>query len=348
MKAFHGVSGTKYLNSLIMRLLIVYIILFLFSFFLTFFIRKLAITKSILDFPSERSSHKNPTPKGGGLAVAVVWFTGLLYFYLTNNIDDKLFFSFLPGILLVVIGIIDDIIAIRPLYRLIFQLIVSSIAISIIGGLQKMDFGFYVVGNKLILTIIAILGTMWFINLFNFLDGIDGYIGMEVVFISSSVIILFNDRIAPLLLVSTLGFLIWNWQPAKIFIGDVGSTLLGFNTAIFSIYYQNTSKSSLLIWLMLSSVFWFDATLTLYRRYKNKEPLSVPHRKHAYQRIVQAGFSHQKTVMLGFVLNLIILLLAYFSLKMGKFIIPFFMLDIFLLYIVTRQIDKKMKFVRSG
>jgi len=189
---------------------------------------------------------------------------------------------------------------------------------------------------------------MWFINLFNFLDGIDGYIGMEVVFITSAVILLFNDRVAPLLLVSTLGFLIWNWQPAKIFIGDVGSTLLGFNIAIFSIYYQNASKSSLLIWLMLSSVFWFDATLTLYRRYKNKEQLSVPHKKHAYQRIVQAGFSHQKTVIFGFVLNLLILLIAYFSLKMNKFLIPFFILNIFLLYLVTRRIDKKMRFVWRG
>ena len=328
-----------------MSLSIVYIFLFVLSFFLTFFIRKLAITKAILDFPSERSSHKNPTPKGGGLAVAVVWFTGLLYFYLTNNIDIRLFFSFLPGVLLVVIGIIDDIIAIRPLYRLISQLIVSSIAIFIIGGLEKLDFGFYTLENKFILTILALLGTMWFINLFNFLDGIDGYIGMEVVFITSSVILLFNDRIAPLLLVSTLGFLIWNWQPAKIFIGDVGSTLLGFNIAIFSIYYQNGSKSSLLIWLMLSSVFWFDATLTLYRRYRNKEQLSAPHKKHAYQRIVQAGFSHQKTVISGFALNLIILVLAYLSLKMNKLLIPFFMLNISLLYYVTRQIDKKKKFI---
>jgi UDP-N-acetylmuramyl pentapeptide phosphotransferase/UDP-N-acetylglucosamine-1-phosphate transferase len=298
-----------------MKLPVFYIILFLFSFILTFVIRKLAITISILDVPSERSSHKNPTPKGGGLAVAVVWFTGLLYFYLTKNIDDRLFFSFLPGILLVVIGIIDDIVAIRPLYRLIFQFIVSSIAVFMLGGLEKLDLGFYVVENRTVLTVLALLGTIWFINLFNFLDGIDGYIGMEVVFISSSMILLFNDRITPLLLAATLGFLIWNWQPAKIFIGDVGSTLLGFNIAIFSIYYQNISKSSLLIWLMLSSLFWFDATLTLYRRYRHKEPLIIPHRKHAFHRIVKAGFSHQKTVLLGFAINLVILLITYISVR---------------------------------
>jgi len=327
-----------------MKLLIVYIILFLLSLFLTLFIRSLAIRKSILDFPNERSSHKNPTPKVGGLAVAIVWFLGLFYLYITNNIDHKLFFSFIPGVLLVVIGIIDDIIAIKPLYRLIFQLIVSGIALFILGGLGKLNLGFFTVENRLILSILALLGTMWFINLFNFLDGIDGYIGMEVVFITSSAILLFNDRIAPVLLASTLGFLIWNWQPAKIFMGDVGSTLLGFNIAVFSIYYQNTSKSSLLIWLMLSSVFWFDATLTLFRRYKKKEPLIVPHKKHAFHRIVQSGFTHQKTVIYAFSLNLIILGLAYSSIKINNLLLPLFFLNILLLYFVIRQIDKRKAF----
>jgi UDP-N-acetylmuramyl pentapeptide phosphotransferase/UDP-N-acetylglucosamine-1-phosphate transferase len=328
-----------------MKLPVIYIILFLCSFLLTFLIRKLAITISIVDVPSERSSHKNPIPKGGGLAVAVVWFAGLLYFYLTKNMDERLFFSFLPGILLVVIGIIDDIVAIRPLYRLIFQFIVSSIAVFILGGLEKLDLGFYVIENRTVLTVLALLGTIWFINLFNFLDGIDGYIGMEVVFISSSAVLLFNDRIAPLLLAATLGFLIWNWQPAKIFLGDVGSTLLGFNIAIFSIYYQNSSISSLLVWLMLSSLFWFDATLTLYRRYRHKEPLIIPHRKHAFHRIVKAGFSHQKTVLLGFIINLVILLLAYISVSFRALMVPLLVLNILILYLVTRQIDKKMKFV---
>ena len=328
-----------------MKLLIVYIILFLLSLFLTLFIRSLAIRKSILDFPNERSSHKNPTPKVGGLAVAIVWFLGLFYLYITNNIDHKLFFSFIPGVLLVVIGIIDDIIAIKPLYRLIFQLIVSGIALFILGGLGKLNLGFFTVENRLILSILALLGTMWFINLFNFLDGIDGYIGMEVVFITSSAILLFNDRIAPVLLASTLGFLIWNWQPAKIFMGDVGSTLLGFNIAVFSIYYQNTSKSSLLIWLMLSSVFWFDATLTLFRRYKKKEPLIVPHKKHAFHRIVQSGFTHQKTVIYAFSLNLIIFGLAYSSIKISNMLLPLFILNILMLYFVIRQIDKRKTFV---
>ncbi len=328
-----------------MKLIILNIILFLFSFFLTFLIRKLAIRKSILDFPSERSLHKVPTPKVGGLAVAVVWFSGLLFLYITGNMERRLFFSFIPGALLVVIGIIDDITAIKPSYRLLFQLIVSGIAVFIMGGLQKLDLGVVTVENRLILSVLALLGTIWFINLFNFLDGIDGYIGMEVVFITSAALFLFKDTVAAVLLVSTLGFLIWNWQPAKIFMGDAGSTLLGYNIAIFSIYYQNTSKSSIIIWLMLSSVFWFDATLTLFRRLKNREPVISPHKKHAFHRIVQAGFSHQKTVLYAFILNLVILVFTYSSLKINYSLLPFFLINISLLYLVTRLIDRRKTFI---
>ena len=98
-----------------------------------------------------------PTPKVGGLAGAVVWFIGLFYLYITKNIEQRLFFSFIPGAVLVIIGIIDDIIAIRPLYRLIFQLIVSCIAVTAIGGLEKIDFGFFTLENKLILSFFAVV-----------------------------------------------------------------------------------------------------------------------------------------------------------------------------------------------
>jgi Fuc2NAc and GlcNAc transferase len=96
---------------------------------------------------------------------------------------------------------------------------------------------------------------------------------------------------------------------------------------------------------MLSSIFWFDATLTLFRRLKNREPVISPHKKHAFHRIVQAGFSHQKTVLYAFVLNLVILVFAYSSFKINYVLLPFFLLNIALLYYVTIQIDKRKTFV---
>ncbi len=274
-----------------------YLVLFILSFIATYIVRTIAIKMNVYDIPTERSSHTIPTPRGGGIALIISWYIGITYeHFFWNSMPSNLFYAFLSGLILVVIGLIDDIWRVNPKIKIIFQVLTSLLAIFFLGGLQKVDLGLFIIENKYILSVFAIIGIVWAINLFNFLDGIDGYLGSEVVFISLSISLLCLNSIVISLGAITLGFLIWNWQKAKIFIGDVGSTLLGFNIAVFAIYFQNMDKTSILVWIILSSVFWFDATLTLYRRFKNKEKLSIAHKKHAYQRIVQAGFSHQKSI----------------------------------------------------
>jgi len=114
------------------------------------------------------------------------------------------------------------------------------------------------------------------------------------------------------LVASVLGFLVWNWHKAKIFMGDVGSTLLGYNVAVFTIYYTNQDATNLWVWITLFGVFWSDATLTLYKRYKNGERLSQAHNMHTYQRLVQSGWSHSKVVISAMVVNTILFGLVYF------------------------------------
>ena len=110
---------------------------------------------------------------------------------------------------------------------------------------------------------------VWFINLYTIsLDGIDGYASMQAVFVGVALYALTRSMAALILAVATLGFLPWNWQNAKIFMGDVGSTLLGFVIAVLGIYYQNQDFLSLVFWLMLTSLFWFDASYTLILRIK--------------------------------------------------------------------------------
>ncbi|MDP4275203.1 MAG: glycosyl transferase, partial [Bacteroidota bacterium] len=193
-------------------------------------------------------------------------------------------------------------------------------------------------------TSIAWVAIVWCINLFNFLDGIDGYISTEVIFIGGAVFLLSGDQTSLLLASATLGFLFWNWQKARIFMGDVGSTLLGFTIAVFAIYHQNHFLLSIPVWLILTSVFWFDATVTLLRRIRNKEQLSVAHRKHAYQRIVQAGFSHQKTVLWALGLNLIGLLFSWFAVQFEDLSWLFLLADILFLSGVMRYVDGKKAF----
>ena len=319
-------------------------ILLIVSYAITYFFRKIAIKKSILDLPNERSSHTIPTPRGGGLAIVITWYIGITFFLFCNKISTELYFAFLSGLILVIVSLTDDFINLSPIIRLFAQAASSALALYFLGGLQIIDFGIFKIESIWILTPIAFIAFIWFINLYNFLDGIDGYAALEAIFISISFFLFTHDFNLIILAVATLGFLIWNWQPAKIFMGDVGSTLLGFNFVVFAIYFQNSEKLSIIVILILTAVFWFDATLTLFRRWRNNEKLSVAHKKHAYQRIVQAGFSHQKTVFCSLIINVIGLIIVLITYHNILFLLFFFVIYLLFLYTIVKLIDKKKAF----
>jgi len=322
----------------------IYSIILALSFVLTILVRKIAIKKAIMDIPNDRSSHTVPTPRGGGLAIVFTWFIGISYLFYMHEIDSSLFYALTSGIFLVGISFVDDIKSQSPKRRMFFQILSSLLALYFLGGLEKINFGFFVFENVYILTPIALVAIVWFINLFNFLDGIDGYEASEVIFICVAMFFLFSNNAALILAAACLGFLFLNWQKAKIFMGDVGSTLLGFNIIVFTIYFQNTETSSIFNMLILSSVFWFDATYTLVRRYIVKDKLSEAHNKHGYQRIVQSGFSHQKTVLFSILINIIGFALVYFSVLNEKYVLVFFTIDILFLFIVMRFVNKRKAF----
>jgi Fuc2NAc and GlcNAc transferase len=322
------------------------IILFFISFGLTGIYRLYAIRKSIIDIPTSRSSHAVSTPRGGGIAISITWFIAITFLFLRKEINYSLFFALLSGLPISAIGLIDDINTIAPKVRFLVQLISSTMAIFFLGGINSIDIGFSQLHIPVLFSIIAIIGIIWFTNLFNFLDGIDGYISAEIIFICLAAYIL-SGSVLPLFLVSAVaGFLLWNWQPAKIFMGDVGSTLLGFTIGVFAIHYQNINQFSIITWLMLSSLFWFDATITLFRRLKNHEKLSEPHKKHAYQRIVRFGFTHQRTVISAMVINCVIFILILLSATYPKFLLIFFFSNIVLLFFILNFIDRKFPFVK--
>lgn len=311
----------------------------------TIVIRKVAIRKAILDVPNHRSSHTVPTPRGGGLAISLAWFAGILYLFYRGELDSTLFYAFLPGIALVFVGIADDIISLSPRIRILVQAAASAGAIILLGGLQRVDFGFYTFENVYILSIIAFVAFIWMINLFNFIDGIDGYAASETLFITITAYVFLGGSSLLVLAMSILGFLIFNWQKARIFMGDVGSTLLGYNVVVFAVYFQNEEISSVFLWAILSSAFWFDATLTLIRRVKRKEKLSEAHRNHAYQRIVRAGWSHQKTVLVVMLVNLIAGAgIIWLVLDFPEYILAGFLGNAFVMYLAVKIVDKRFPF----
>lgn len=321
----------------------IYIALFLFSCVLTYFIKNYAIKKSLVAIPNDRSSHSVPTPYGGGIAIALSWFFGLSYLYLTQNIEPNLFYALCVGIVISAISYFDDLFEISPKARLLVQSGVAIGGIVALGGIEKIDLWFVVIDNPIVTGLFSFFLIIWFINLYNFLDGIDGYAGSEALFLALAGLIIFGDEHFLIMAVAVSGFLVWNWDKAKIFMGDVGSTLLGYTIAIFTLYYTDQGSLNLWVWIILFAVFWFDATLTLLRRYINKEKLSQAHRKHAYQRITQSGWSHQKTVIAAMLINVsgaFPLLWLYDSPYLPFYCIVYCIL----LYIIVRIIDKAKPF----
>ncbi|MFY4860044.1 MraY family glycosyltransferase [Aliarcobacter butzleri] len=318
----------------------IYIILFLISFSFSYLIKNYMIKKSLVATVNERSSHTVPTPHGGGIAISITWFIGLFYLFLTNQIEQNLFYSLLCGIVISIVSFFDDIYELSPKLRLLIQALVAISGLYFLGGFETLTFGIFDIQNSIFTNIFAFFMIIWFINLYNFLDGINGYAGSEALFLAVAGFILFGGNHFLVLAVAVLGFLYWNWNKAKIFMGDVGSTLLGYNVAIFTIYYANQEPTNFWIWIILFSVYWFDATLTLIRRKLNKERLSQAHKKHAYQRLTQAGWSHYKVTNYSIGLNILLFAIVYFISN----IFVAFLFSFVVLVLVMKFIDSKKAF----
>jgi UDP-N-acetylmuramyl pentapeptide phosphotransferase/UDP-N-acetylglucosamine-1-phosphate transferase len=325
---------------------IVLVILFLAfcSFLLTYLIRLIALRNKIVSIPNERSLHDIPTPVGGGLAIVITWYIGITILFFYNLIDKGLYFALLSGVILAIVSFLDDIVDLKPIVRLCFHFVTAIIAFAFLGGLRQLIIPGVEFNYNFLIYPLAIVGIVWFINLFNFMDGVDGFASLEAITICLVIFILSGNIINLLLIACISGFLFWNLPKAKIFMGDVGSTQLGFILVVLGIYFHNSYQFSILNWIMLSSPFWFDATLTLYRRWRNGENLSKAHRKHAYQRIVQSGFSHMKVNIGLLLINLFVvgMILIYREIKFLQ--VPLFILTMLFFFLITKQVDKKVPF----
>ena len=324
-------------------MLLEFLLVFIVSLWLISIVKNNAQRWGLVDIPNDRSSHTVATPHGGGIAIAVTWFTGITYLFVVDQIEADLFYALMVGVVIALVSYLDDLYELNPKVRFFVQLFSALLGLWFLGGLNVLDFGLFTIENQIITNTIAVVAIIWFINLYNFLDGIDGYAGSEAIFLGVAGYLLFGDSLFLVLVASVLGFLVWNWHKAKIFMGDVGSTLLGYNIAIFAIYYQNEG-TSILVWLILFGIFWFDATLTLYRRYRNKEQLSEAHKKHAYQRLTQSGWSHSRVVIYAIAVNVALFIFAWLAMENPSLELILFGFSVIFLYAVIRFVDMKKAF----
>lgn len=272
------------------------------SWMLTGAVRRYAIRAAMLDYPGPRSSHTVPTPRGGGLAIAVVVLSGLALAATLRWIPEPVAFAMIGGgIPIAVIGWLDDRRGTAPGTRLTVQAVAGAWALWWLGvppPLQAGSWPFLALG-----ALVAVLGIVWATNCFNFMDGIDGLAGGEATTVGlAGALVLLAAGHRQLALVSLLigtasaGFLMWNWSPARIFMGDVGSGLLGFLFAALAVASATAGALPLVAWIILLGVFAFDATATIVLRAWRGEPWYQPHRSHAYQLAVQSGWSHSRVV----------------------------------------------------
>ncbi len=313
----------------------IYIVLFFLSICITYIIRFYAKRKAILDIPNERSSHTLPTPRGGGLGIIILFILSLFYFY--DSIDIGLFYALLCVIPIAVISFVDDIFTLSSTLRVSVQSISAIGAIYLLGGVNHIDFLIFDLDGWW-LNILAFMTIIWLTNLYNFLDGIDGYASSQAVMVGLGLFIFFQNPLGLVIVSISLGFLMFNWHKASIFMGDVGSASLGFIFAVLIFY--DTSSGNILIWMILLSLFWIDASVTLVRRYINGEKITQAHRKHAYQRLVQSGWSHSLVVLSSILFNLIFLISIYFVPSLWIL----FIINIISVFIIIRWIDTQKGF----
>ncbi|MEK7291924.1 MAG: glycosyltransferase family 4 protein, partial [Actinomycetota bacterium] len=268
---------------------------FVFALVVALAIQRNGSTISRLDIPNERSSHETPTPRGGGIAVVVVVLIALIGLWLTNTMAAREVLSIGAGSLIVaIVGHLDDrgrLTSAR--WRLLGHLLAAIIIVAGLDGLPTLPVFGNSIDLRVIGSILAVLYLMWLLNLFNFMDGIDGITGVETVTTASCGAFLIWD-VAPAsqlwflplaLMGATLGFLILNWPPAKIFMGDVGSGFIGIMFGALSIQAAHTESQLGWAWIILMGVFVVDASTTLIRRALRRERLYLAHRSHAYQLV---------------------------------------------------------------
>ncbi len=262
-----------------------------------------------LDTPVARSAHVAPKPLGGGAALAAPYFLCVIWFVASAAISESAL-AYLGCLFIVVLGFSDDRWQLSSKVRLPVQFIVSLAAVRAIG-VDSVDFGFFSLSEPLTLSLLAVLSLVWLCNLTNFMDGIDGIAASQLLVTSLSCVVLLvgldaaagesgeHDVVLTLSVVlaaSAAGFLLWNWSPASLFMGDAGSGFIGFALGLLALESLVTQRMSVWSWVLLLGVFIADTAVTLLVRIIRGERWYEGHSQHAYQILSRRLNSHPRVV----------------------------------------------------
>ncbi|WP_458415387.1 glycosyltransferase family 4 protein [Schinkia sp. CFF1] len=292
-------------------LLITAIICFLASVALTPLVKKLAIAIGAIDKPNQRKVHQRIMPRLGGLAIYISMLIG---FAIAKPVDDYIatWPIILGATIIVITGIFDDRFEISPKLKLLGQILAAAVVIY--AGVQvpminlpfgvSIDLGYF----SIPFTLLWIVGVTNAINLIDGLDGLAAGVSSIVLITISAMAMFMGDAfvvvLGTILLASTLGFLLYNFHPAKIFMGDTGALLLGFMISVISILgFKSITLYSLILPIIILGVPISDTLFAIVRRIVNKKPLTAPDKSHLHHCLLRLGFSHRQTVLIIYAMS---------------------------------------------
>ena len=292
---------------------------------LTGWARRYAVSSELLDHPNDRSSHSVPTPRGGGIAIVVSCLLLAIALASLGLIEPHLLTATLgAGTVVAVLGFIDDRSSLAARWRFLGHATAAAWVVFWLDHIPQVPVFGTLVNLHFIGPLIAGFYIVWMVNLFNFMDGIDGIASVEAITSALGGALLWwlagsgSGWMLALVFASCVGgFLLWNFPPAKIFMGDAGSGFLGLMVALLSLWCGQTAPHLFWAWFILIGCFMVDGTTTLVRRVRHGDKFNEAHRSHAYQYAARRFGAHRPVTLTVAGINLLWLLPIAVAVALG-------------------------------
>jgi Fuc2NAc and GlcNAc transferase len=281
--------------------------------------RRVSMKKSILlDVPNQRSSHQKPMPRGGGAPMAVASIIAIAFIGLVRGhlVPQNWVLAICGGgSAIALVGWLDDRSGLSAAKRFFVHVIAAAWAVNWLVPEE----------TALIYKFLAGFWVAWSINFYNFMDGVDGLAGAEAIFIGLGAGYLAGRvgtqptlAINWILASAALGFLFWNWPPARIFMGDAGSGFLGYAFGCLAIGSGPGWNAGFMTYFLLLALFWGDASITLLKRIFRGEKFWEAHNQHFYQQAIKKGYSHHEVTLFFVTANMVLFVIAAWFAGIGK------------------------------
>lgn len=304
------------------------ILAFILAWILTRLVKQYAGKIHLVHALNQRSSHTKLTPHGGGVGIVLAFIIVSVGILWQENASYTTMWAIIGlCVVIAIVGLMDDIHHVAAYWRLLTHAVVCLVMFLGISRLSVPNLPDILVLPFWLTVAAIVFAGSWWINLFNFMDGIDGLAGAQAIFMllaAAALSVTVNHEAADTtvwlwmicLAAATIGFLLHNWPPAKIFMGDVGSTFLAFMLFFFALITISLGWLNYAVWVILSALFVSDATVTLVRRILTKQKWFAAHRSHAYQNLSRYWGSHLAVTIFYIAINLVWLLpLAWLALR---------------------------------